>query len=77
MEKWEYAEIEYGASMGSSAYVHFFKEGKPQVIKGFDLKDPYKALEALNALGNEGWELVSSVILNGLNHYKLFLKRKK
>lgn len=58
MSKWEYAQISYTGSLGEHVYVRTFEEG--QLIERKDFRTSQKILEALNTLGEEGWELVMS-----------------
>jgi len=70
--RWEYAEFTFGATMTSFSVIWTAgdslvtvmkdqQQGRPDVIRMFGLRENPKALvqAVLNALGEQGWELVT------------------
>lgn len=54
MDRWEYAEIAYKTGFKTALHIWFWVNDKEKAIQVDSV------LEALNKLGQEGWELVST-----------------
>ncbi|MCX6017924.1 MAG: DUF4177 domain-containing protein [Chloroflexi bacterium] len=66
--------------MGTFAYVYLEAQTGFVKKKGYEASDEFKDLQALNQLGREGWELVSTVPLSqhpsSTNSFIAHLKRR-
>ncbi len=80
IDKWEYCKVHYSSTglSGTSAYVYLEAQTGFVKKKGYDASDEFKDLKALNQLGREGWELVSTTQYpRGANgDFAHFLKRR-
>ena len=77
IDKWEYCKVHYSSvALGSTAYVYLEAQTGFVKKKGYDASDEFKDLQALNQLGREGWELVSTTQhVQGVS-FAHFLKRR-
>lgn len=79
IDKWEYCKVHYISSyVGTSAYVYLEAQTGFVKKKGYEASDEFKDLQALNQLGREGWELVSTTqyALGANGIFAHFLKRR-
>ncbi len=77
IDKWEYCKVHYsGAALGSLAYVYLEAQTGFVKKKGYDASEEFKDLQALNQLGREGWELVSTTQYGQAGVFAHFLKRR-
>ena len=81
IDKWEYCKVHYDSGfVGTFAYVYLEAQTGFVKKKGYEASDEFKDLQALNQLGREGWELVSTVPLSqhpsSTNSFIAHLKRR-
>lgn len=64
IDKWEYCKVHYTCGIRTFAYVYLEAQTGFVMKKDYEASNEFKDLQALNQLGREGWELVSTTPLN-------------